>query len=426
MRSTLPVRAAISVVSAVILVVSAGPPAMAAPGDLDPGFGGGDGQVVTKFDGAGSNVQALAVQGDGKILAGGSVNLSDTNQAWALVRYKPGGQVDQSFGDNGRVVTDFTAGVDVMEGLVVLGNGKIVGAGYTTTMFAAVRYTPDGHLDHAFSGDGKVLVNFGPNFDGAYDVASSPGGKVVLAGEKDTAGGSDASFALARLTSTGALDDTFDGDGKVATPFAGGGAYGEDLLVHKDGSVLMTGDLYSSDPTEVAIAAYRPNGTLDPDFGDQGTKTIEVAGSLQPRGMIELPSGKIVIAGSVSPPSYDVGVLRLKPGGDPDQTFGPGGLVTQDFGTTEYVQDLRGAGTKLVLAITLDVAGQTDDRMAVVRLVANGAPDTGFGDQGVAATTFEGAFGQALAVQKNGRILLGGVAPAPSQGAMAVARFLAA
>jgi hypothetical protein len=64
--------------------------------------------------------------------------------------------------------------------------------------------------------------------------------------------------------------------------------------------------------------------------------------------------------------------------------------------------------------------------MAVVRLVANGSPDLGFGDQGVARSTLKGAFGRAVAVQKDGRIILGGSAYAPVTSSMAVARFTAA
>ena len=417
-------RFAPSVTAVVMIVGGTVGPAAAAAGDLDPGFGGGDGQVTSKFDSGSATVQALAVQSDGKIVAGGSVDLSNANQAWVLVRYKPGGQLDPTFGEGGRVVTDFTAGNDVLEGLAILGNGKIVAGGHTTTMFAAVRYTNDGHLDHSFGGDGKVLVNFGSNFDGAYDMAKAPGGKVVLAGEKDTGGGGGASFALARLTSAGALDHTFDGDGKVVTPFPGFSAYGDDLIVHDDGSILMSGELDSANPPEVGLAAYRPNGSLDPAFGDHGQKAVDVP--MFPRGLVQLRSGKIVLAGSiVTGGPYDAALLRLKPGGDTDQSFGPGGLVTQDFGASDYVEDLHRSGSGLVMAVALDVVNHPDDRMAVVRLVANGAPDPAFGDQGVARSTLQGGFAQAIAVQKDGRVLLGGSASGTTDDAMAVARFLA-
>jgi uncharacterized delta-60 repeat protein len=423
MRSGTFVRALLAFGSAVAVLCATPLTAFAAAGDLDPDFGGGDGQVVTTFPQGRAALQALAVQKDGKIVAGGSVNLTDTNQAFALARYKPGGQLDPTFGDNGRVVTDFTAGNDVAEGLVVLGNGSIVAAGYTSTMFAAARYTKDGHLDHSFSGDGKIVINFGADFDGAYDIARAPGGKVVLVGEKEPAGGGG-TFALARLTSTGTLDDTFGGDGKVITAFPGFVATGEDLLVHDDGSILVSGDLFSANPVQVGLAAYRPNGTLDPAFGDEGTKTLD-PGSMFPRGMVELGSGKIVLAGSIGGGHYDLAVLRLKPGGDPDQTFGPGGLVTHDLGKSAYVEDLRRAGTKLVLAVGLDVPENVNDRMAAVRLTANGSLDLGFGDQGVAKSTLQQGFAQAVAIQQDGRILIGGSSSTDTNNRMAIARFLA-
>jgi uncharacterized delta-60 repeat protein len=409
----------------VLAMVSGGvQTASAAPGDLDPSFGGGDGQVTKKFATGGAFVETLALQKDGKILAGGSVQLSSDNWAWILVRYAAAGTLDQSFGTGGKVITDFTAGGDSMESLVVLGNGKIVAAGNADFTFGAIRYTPDGHLDHTFSGDGKVRVNFGPGFDGAEAIARAPGHKLVLAGEAIVTGTD--SFALARLTSSGTPDTTFGGDGRVMTKF-GVPAYGQDLLVHSDGSLLLAGEVDADPDVEAAVVAYQPNGKLNTGFGDQGKARVDVGKDVYVRAMVQLGTGKLVLGGSIAtdtPSSFDIAVLRLKSDGSPDELFGPTGLVSHDFGSSEAAQDIQRAGTKFVLPVTsgADVASE---HLGVVRLLANGAPDTGFGDQGLALSRLVSSYAESIAVQTDGRLLVGGAAGEQTTQRLALARFLA-
>ena len=76
-------------------------------------------------------VSAVAVQPDGKIVAAGFRDVGDGNLAFALVRYLAGGVLDPSFGVGGLVVTDFTPGEDLVRGLALQSDGKIVVAGHS-------------------------------------------------------------------------------------------------------------------------------------------------------------------------------------------------------------------------------------------------------------------------------------------------------
>jgi uncharacterized delta-60 repeat protein len=316
--------AIVIVVSTVLTIVGALPGA-AAPGDLDSSFGGGDGQVTTTFAG-GAFGQAVVVQKDGKIVVAGYVHHTADDVAWALVRYKPGGGLVPTFGTSGRVVTNLTGNDDIAYDMVLTGGGKIVVCGYTGSSFAVVRYLPDGHLDHSFSGDGKAFLHFasGPSY--AYAVSNAPGGKIVVAGEVDNSAG-DYRFAVARLTSGGAPDPAFGGgDGKVSTNM-GPQSYAFDVLVRSDGSIVATGDATTTANTSVGMAWYRPNGTLDPDFGDGGTFVDDVGEDMSPSGMVQVGSGKIVVAGPyrTSPSTFKVGLIRFRADGHPDESFGPSG-----------------------------------------------------------------------------------------------------
>jgi uncharacterized delta-60 repeat protein len=75
-----------------------------------------------------------------------------------------------------------------------------------------------GDLDPTFDGDGKVITDFdGGSYDVGRAVAIQRDGKTIVAGE--TQSSTNDSFAIVRYNADGALDATFDGDGKVRTDF---------------------------------------------------------------------------------------------------------------------------------------------------------------------------------------------------------------
>jgi uncharacterized delta-60 repeat protein len=417
-------RIVVPAVMAVAVVSAWAGPAAADAGDLDPAFGGGDGQVVTSMGVGDAYGNATVVQKDGRVLVAGTASHATDDTEFAVVRYKPNGSPDPTFGGDGRVVTNLTGGDDQPYGVALAGGGKILVGGYAGENFAAVRYLPDGTLDHTFSGDGKAIIHFsqGPSF--GYSIARSKGGKVVIGGLL-TVNGVDR-FALVRLTSAGVLDAAFGGDGRVATPMGAGNAFVWQMLVHADGSIVAVGDANpSGGHTSAAVAWYHPNGTLDSGFGDGGKTIHDVGEDLSPSGLVELASHKIVIAGAyrTGPASFMLALLRLRADGHPDETFGPDALVTRDFGGDgDYVGEIRRAGSKFLVSMSHNEGAAS--HMGVARLNANGSADTAFGNQGLALVTKDGTFGQALAVDGDGRIVVAGQLNSPAK--FFTARFLPA
>src|SRR5262245_47799353 len=86
-----------------MLEVAAVAPALAAPGDLDPTFGG-TGKVTTPISSQ-DFAYSVALQGDGKIVAAGG-----SNDDFAVVRYNSDGTLDSSFGGVGVVTTPLASG----------------------------------------------------------------------------------------------------------------------------------------------------------------------------------------------------------------------------------------------------------------------------------------------------------------------------
>ena len=158
--------------------------ARGAAGELDASFGVG-GKVRTTFGSDGGLGRAVAIEPDGKIVAAGFTESDD----FAVARYDPDGSLDQSFGSGGKVVTDFdNSSADIALAAALAPDGKIVVAGGSDAGgalggfdFALVRYNLDGSLDQSFGSDGKILTDLG-SARRFGRVAIQPDGKIVAAG----------------------------------------------------------------------------------------------------------------------------------------------------------------------------------------------------------------------------------------------------
>ena len=191
---------------------------------------------------------AIAVQPDGKIVAVGfSTPAAGPSSDFALVRYESTGRIDRRFGDNGRVLTDFSGGsVDQAFGVAIDSIGRIVVAGSSGSDFAVARYNPDGTPDNTFNSTGKVLTNLGAS-DAAMAVAVDSNDRIVVAGSSNADGTYD--FAAVRYNVDGTLDTTFNTTGRVLTDVGvGSGDFGTAAVIQSDGKIVVGG---LSDPSGI-------------------------------------------------------------------------------------------------------------------------------------------------------------------------------
>jgi uncharacterized delta-60 repeat protein len=178
-------------------------------GSIDPSFGIG-GRATTGRTGETNSARGLAIQPDGKIVVVGG---RDTRPvAWSNFvawRYNSDGSLDSSFGSSGEVVTDF-GGEDQARAVALQSDGRIIAGGRGGASdpsldplhgwdypagFAVARYEPNGILDRSFGIGGKVLIDVGKT-SGAQALALQQNGNMVVAGPGgDQLGG----FALVRL-----------------------------------------------------------------------------------------------------------------------------------------------------------------------------------------------------------------------------------
>ncbi len=147
----------------------------------------------------------VAVQPDGKIVAVGTLNEGTANSDFLIVRCNGDGSMDNSFGTNGIVTTDFIGGIDGAREVLIQSDGKIIAIGYATAngafRFGLARYNPNGSLDNTFGVNGKITTDISAGEDVAYSAALQTDGKLLVAGESYTVNtGKD--FAVARYLTT--------------------------------------------------------------------------------------------------------------------------------------------------------------------------------------------------------------------------------
>ncbi|MBV5310105.1 cadherin repeat domain-containing protein, partial [Chromatium okenii] len=114
--------------------------------------------------------------------------------------------LDTTFDTDGKV---FSSAGSKIQSLLIDSDGKILVAGLGTGGGVLVRYNADGSLDNSFDTDGIVSGQLGLGSDEDYSVALDADSKILLAGK--TRDSTDGEFALARYTSAGVLDTTFSG-----------------------------------------------------------------------------------------------------------------------------------------------------------------------------------------------------------------------
>jgi uncharacterized delta-60 repeat protein len=236
-------------------------------GRLDASFSG-DGRLTTDFTAVDDYAFDVLIQPDGRIVAAGTARFEDFEHSRiALARYTRDGRLDTSFGGDGKVTDAFTGDQDCTPAeayaLARQRDGKLVVAGRTACghpNFAVARYKRNGRLDTTFGGDGKVATIFAAEdcSELARDVAIQSDGKIVAAG---VAGCRDPhpEFALARYDSSGVLDPSFGGDGKVTTHI-GASEDCFDLIdvigLQRDGRIVAAGPTACGPRSGFAVLRY--------------------------------------------------------------------------------------------------------------------------------------------------------------------------
>lgn len=221
-------------------------------GSIDTTFGAG-GKSICDLGGY-DDCWAGCIQADGKIVFGGkSLVSSGIDNDFALARLDTNGLLDLSFNSTGYVITSLSSMTDWIIALAIQPDGKILAGGLSGSSggsggFSTVRYNSDASLDTTFSSDGIAEYTFsGFTASEGSAMALQNDGKIVMAGFLKY----PEEWGLIRYSPNGILNTAFGTSGSVITSIGGSDEL-RSMVLQPDGKILVVG---SSD-YNFAVARY--------------------------------------------------------------------------------------------------------------------------------------------------------------------------
>jgi uncharacterized delta-60 repeat protein len=338
--------------------------------------------------GPSSAVNSIAIQPDGKIVLGGNFTSFNGTTASRIARLNSNGTLDTAFTTN-----TGTGASGTVNSVAIQSDEKIVlsGAFATFNGTSAVRIV---RLDAS----GNALMT--PGADNTVNaIAIQTDSKIILGGFFTTFNGIKVN-RIARLNSNGNLDTAFTGN-------TGEGPNGtvNSIAIQSDGKIVLGGSFTQWDfatvfATENFIARINPDGTRDTLF----SSNVATGANSTVRAIAIQPDGKIVLGGSFTSFNGTTAnrIARLNSNGTLDTAFttNTGTGASSDVNSIAIQPD----GKIVVGGSFTSFNGITASRIA--RLNSNGTLDTDF-----TTNTGTGASSQvnSLAIQSDGKILLGGI-----------------
>jgi uncharacterized delta-60 repeat protein len=319
-------------------------------------------------------VMAVAVQADGKVLFGGGFTSAAGKGINRVARFTAAGVLDESFNPNAN---------GMVLAFAVQPDGKIViGGGFTTLGTTArkrvARLNSDGTPD-----------TFDPSADNAVSVIElMPDGRILIGGSftklTPNGGTETAVLHISRLNSDGTLSTGFTGgtDGPVSA-----------IKLQRDGSILVGGAFSSlGNGSRPYIGRLYPSGVLDYSFFAGPNFNVYAIG-IQSDNSVVLAGGFTTLNGTGRTTVVRNHVARISPAGGLDASFRP------DANGRLQSVGLQADKKILIGGSFTSIAGQT--RRGFARLNASGSLDTGF------KPDLDGPV-IAFAEQTDGKIVVGG------------------
>ena len=259
-------------------------------GSLDSSFGNNGKMIADLSDGDFAN--SICIQDDGKIVVGGYYD----NVDFLLIRYNANGSLDNTFGDKGKVITMFS-GISTISSIAIQPDGKIVAGGVTDageSNFGIARYNSNGTLDSTFGINGFVTTDYNGGYDAIRKIIIQPDKKIIAVGSTNL------SIAVARYNSNGTLDNTFGKNGKCTLKYAGNYAVGYNAVLQNDGKLVITGPLSSNTGEDYLLVRLKNDGSVDSSFGTNGSVITDFSGLDDEPWGIGINSDNTIIAAGLS------------------------------------------------------------------------------------------------------------------------------
>jgi len=299
----------------------------------DTGFGDGTGRLSLNLFGFSDEIVDMVHTDAGIYAIGFSYENNTRHQV--LLRLTDAGLPDATFGDGGKILLPLGAN-DSLNALSVQPDGKLVAVGQTWSSisnkdFFIARFLPDGTLDgNNFGNGGKTPIIASYGDDAAFGVTVQPDGKILVVGEAHDGGPSHT--VVLRMTSFGGIDYAFGTNGFARVYQSGVNLYGRRISQAPDGRIVIGSEGLQVSPSQpgISVARLTSGGALDTTFNNGAGSRFDIyaaGAAYYLGGMALMPTGQIMVAGGLVITNSGTSTIysaRYTADGLADTTYGSG------------------------------------------------------------------------------------------------------
>jgi len=396
-------------------------------GTLDLEFGN-EGFVTTAFSGFRVQATSIAEQPDGKIvIVGNGIPSSPSEEIVVLARYLASGDLDTDFADGGKLIIDISNFFTVCEGVAIDEDNNIfLGGHYGDEVFQfkafVLKLDMNGDLDQSFADSGIWRSEKEGTKEFMDGMKLLGNGKILLSGKSTL--DDEISAAVIRVNENGSLDEDFGIDGYAYNEIPSG-YFARFMEVGSNGEIVVGGSLSGQD---ILLAKFNEEGGVVNNFGENGVLIDDGFISESPFDMIIQDDNKIIVSFAQENAGRKFGLVRYNLDGSTDSEYGENGRVLTDFSvfTNSPRSIVLQEDQKIIQSGFIFTGGQVD--CAIVRIDSNGDLDPSFGNEGKVTTNFGlDEVCEISVLQADGNLLCGGIyrEATAEDGSLMVARYFA-
>ena len=282
-------------------------------GVLDTTFGNNGIVTTDLIGGVNEFAKSIILDSSDNILIGGYAQIN--NADFLIVKYNNNGVLDDLFGSNGVVTSDIVS-VDQATCFAIDSSNNIIMAGHTNNGFFSdqdlviAKYNHNGELDLSFGSNGKTTIDFSTIDSNINDLLIDSNNNIIVGGYSVTSSNKSI-FSLAKLNSNGELDANFGTNGLVSKTIRDENKINS-IVLDKNNKIIIAGEIKSTNGNyDIVLLRYDNNGVLDTTFGSNGYIFTDINNKDDLASSIVLDSNnRIIVAGNTVNETIDFVLLR--------------------------------------------------------------------------------------------------------------------
>jgi uncharacterized delta-60 repeat protein len=265
----------------------------------------------------------------------------------------------------------------------------------------------DGLLFQGFGLNGIHEILIGDEQLILRDAGETSDGKIIYLGSAADPDDNKVRSFSARLLANGMTDPDFT---LKFLKIQNEETVGKSLAIQKDGKSVVCGWFNNGTNFDIFLMRQDLFGEIDLSFASGNLLQVFDFGSNDYGMVVGLDKDdNIFLCGRTNSPGTgnDIVLIKFDKNGNIISSFGNQGIVKMDFGANEIPYDMKiGEDGAIYLAVDSDKNGIT--KMAAVKCLNNGNPDSSFGTGGMSAHLVGKGFASTidLDVDKNGNVIL--------------------